>query len=177
MKPAKLWSPEEMRDHWGSLNTSWLGRTALAAQWIPNHTSVIDIGCGLMELRKHLNASVKYLGLDVVSRDSNTIIVDLNIDSIPEIVCDYAVVLGVIEYLDDLSAFISKLKVFQRSIVSYNHTTLKDLRFSIFQTHLPDWKNHISKREFRKILGQSGLEILATRSVRWGETLYLLKPR
>jgi len=90
---------------WGDpaqLEPAWAARARLAADFVPAGARVLDIGCGTMELERHLPSGCAYVPCDVVARDARTLVVDLNETGIPEhevAEADLVVMLGVWEYL------------------------------------------------------------------------------
>lgn len=61
-----------------SLYADWEDRTNLMAQWIPDEVSVMEFGCGNMALKKYLPQGVFYTPSDIVLRNQETLVIDLN---------------------------------------------------------------------------------------------------
>lgn len=125
--------------------------------------TVCDIGCGDMKLRRFLMAALPaatYRGFDLVPQNADVIPWDIRKDSLP-MQCDVAVMLGVIEYIEDVPEVLRRLSVQARHLVvsyvisdysSYTPEKLRDL----------GWLHHQSKAEFIKILTDSGFQVERT---------------
>lgn len=163
---------------WAGLDTKWENRTRLAAEWLQNEKIVADIGCGLMALESFLPEQTIYLPMDVVRRDARTVVVDLNREPIPQFTCDAVVMLGVLEYIDDVEAVFDQLRRFPKTLISYNHISVNDFlwKLGLRKKHV-DWRNRNSKTSLRKLLAKAGLVIVRERSIRLGETLYEIHPK
>jgi hypothetical protein len=134
---------------------TWEHRAILATQWLLGCASVSDIGCGKMFLEQHLRANVSYVPIDVVSHDDRTLVIDLNQEELrggPE--TEAAAVLGTLEYLYDLPAFIAALSNrYSTVVLSYCVTDLTpDPRARL--SH--GWVNNWSKADFEQLLSQQG---------------------
>jgi hypothetical protein len=165
------------RESWAALDTKWERRTQLAAEWLRGERVVADIGCGLMTLEGFLPKSSTYVPMDVVRRDARTIIFDLNKDRIPAVACDAAVLLGVLEYVDDLGSVLAQLRRFPKTLLSYNHISLNDLLWKAgLRPKLVTWRNRHTKSSLRRLLRSSGLQIMRERMIRVGEKLYEVRP-
>jgi hypothetical protein len=154
-----------MIERWANLTYSqslaWEHRAEQAAKRLNGCLSIVDIGCGKMLLRDKLCANVSYIPLDIVARDSFTVIVDLNKELIPDNIRAEAVsVLGVIEYLYDVDAFFCDIRSkFEIAVVTYSVVDL-----------VPDpgerlgngWINSLSVMEFEATLTRAGWEIINT---------------
>lgn len=162
---------------WAGLDTKWENRSRLAAEWLQNEKIVADIGCGLMALESFLPEHTVYLPMDVVRRDERTVVVDLNREPIPQFTCDAAVMLGVLEYIDDVGAIFEQLRRFPRTLISYNHISINDFlwKMGLRKKHV-DWRNRNSKASLRRLLADAGLVIVRERVIRLGEMLYEIRP-
>lgn len=82
---------------------SWYERNHVIRDIIGTVDSVLDLGCGNRYLQKLLNDSVMYTGVDCVSGNGETVVINFNqpTDSHTLQKCDYdmAVISGVLEYL------------------------------------------------------------------------------
>jgi hypothetical protein len=162
---------------WAALNTKWERRTQLAAEWLQGDRVVADIGCGLMTLESWLPQSATYVPMDVVRRDARTILFDLNKGRIPAVACDAAVLLGVLEYADNLAAVLEQLQQFPKILLSYNHISINDLLWKAgLRTKRVTWRNRHTRHSLRRLLGSAGLRITRERTIRIGERLYEVRP-
>lgn len=76
-------------------------RSAVAAKLIDPPASVLDVGCGLMLLRKHLPGNVAYEGYDRYPALPEVKYVDLDNHGFPEGHWDYTVLLGVLSWINE----------------------------------------------------------------------------
>ncbi len=119
----------------------WNERAACAASMLESQHSVADIGCGDMQLEKHLPASCRYIPIDVVARDQRTIIVDLNVDCLPQVSASSYAVLGVLEYLFEPERLLDCLN--GTLVVRYN-----PINFNASHREEHGWVNHYTQQEF-----------------------------
>ncbi len=86
-------------------------RAEMMAKLIPNDVqSVLDIGCGVSDIKQYISKGIKYYGLDFCKRDSDTIICDFNKEKLPKIEVDMYYMAGLVYYIDDVEDFFSQLK-------------------------------------------------------------------
>ena len=76
-------------------------RCRLAASMIDNAANVADLGCGMQVLREHLPPSTPYTGYDLGTMHPDNVHLDLDAPFRLDEAHTTAVVLGVLEYLDD----------------------------------------------------------------------------
>lgn len=103
-----------------ALEPAWDSRAKAAAKLIDSGARVLDLGCGRMALREYLPSNCSYRGCDLVPRDQNTIVCDLNAGEFPHkeaAESDVTVFLGVLEYIEDVRSFFSHLQESSRTIV------------------------------------------------------------
>jgi hypothetical protein len=177
MEPTQQLTRSACGESWAALNTKWERRALLAAEWLRGERVVADIGCGLMTLEGLLPKSSTYVPMDVVRRDARTIILDLNKDRIPVVACDAAVLLGVLEYVDNLRAVLEQLRQFPKTLLSYNHISFNDLLWTAgLRPKRVTWRNRHTKTSLRRLMRSSGLQIVRERMIRVGEKLYEVCP-
>jgi hypothetical protein len=101
---------------------AWKDRIRLMASFIDRPGAVADFGCGPMWLEEFLPRGNTYMPIDYIRRDARTIVVDLNKDQLPPLGASVAVMSGVLEYIEDLPAFVGQIEQqdFTRLIASYN---------------------------------------------------------
>ncbi len=126
------------KDRWTNMtqSQSWPYRYKEISKRIQPGSSVLDIGCGMMELKQYLPLNCKYVGLDMVARGDKTLIYDLNnkvdiqklLDSrAGKKRFDYAVCSGVLEYLNRplwLPVWLGELA--NTAILSYYAAEIRD---------------------------------------------------
>jgi hypothetical protein len=177
MQPAQQLDEHARTKNWVDLNTRWEQRTKLAAEWLQNDCVVADIGCGLMTLEAYLPSATKYLPMDLVPRDSRTLVFDINHSPIPTVSCDVAVMLGVLEYTDNVALVLQQLQQFPRCVISYNHVSLNDFLWKIgLRRKRVNWRQRYTRANFRRLLMSSGLQVIRERKIRLGERLYEVRP-
>ena len=76
-------------------------RCRLAASMIDNDANVADLGCGMQVLREHLPPSTPYTGYDLGAMHPDNVHLDLDAPFRLDEAHTTAVLLGVLEYLDD----------------------------------------------------------------------------
>ncbi|TDW25976.1 hypothetical protein EV128_116149 [Rhizobium azibense] len=103
-----------------NLLSSWSDRAEIAGALVPSPNTVLDLGCGNMDLERHLAAGVLYQPSDIVSRDSRTIVCDLNKGELPDFGASVVSMLGVMEYIFEPKALLSELAAkWPRLLMSY----------------------------------------------------------
>lgn len=96
----------------------WSARSRELADFISDDcTSILDIGCGEMHIKKYLRQGINYYGCDYKKRDDNTIICDLAIGEFPDIEVDTCFMAGVLEYLTNWKDVIKNMSNHCRQIV------------------------------------------------------------
>ncbi len=89
---------------------SWDERAAVMSSMIPEDVrSIIDFGCGNQRLKKYLNEDIQYIGLDYIYRGENTIVCDVNQDTLPSINADCAYMAGFLMYVKRMDSFFSQI--------------------------------------------------------------------
>ncbi len=124
-----------------------------------------------MSISTFLPAHTLYIGCDHVARDLDTIVIDLNEASLPLFDVADAVMLGVLEYIDDVPALLAQLQQFERITLSY--CTHAFWRSGTKRTRY--WRNAYSARQFKALLRAAGFEIVRQRYLRVGEMLFQIK--
>ena len=98
----------------------WSERAAMAAKLLADEADVVDLGCGTMNLERHLRPGQAYIPMDVVARDARTIICDFNRELPPPTSASAAACLGLLEYLHKPHEFMSTLsRQYKSVVVSY----------------------------------------------------------
>jgi hypothetical protein len=147
---------ERWRDP-GQLEAAWNQRAQVAADLIPAGATVLDLGCGSMALERYLPPACTYLPCDVIARDQRTLVHDFNAGEFPMTdEATHITVLGVVEYLYDVPAFLRHLGACARPVVlSYNPA---DLAPHLDRAAL-GWVNHLRLSELEQALGEAGLAV------------------
>ncbi len=121
----------------------WKERIAFMAQYIPEGSSVMDLGCGQRWLIHYLPANCTYYPVDYNKRSDDTIVANFNKKEFPEISADTIFISGSLEYIHDYEWFISSAcKNSKRIIISYCTTEdFPDLQ----ERRSLAWVNQLSK--------------------------------
>ena len=156
------------------LSIEWDQRAKEISEWIPSGVRLIDIGCGQMAVEK-VCKDCNYIPVDIVRRDHRTTVVDLNVEPLPASLLmktDYAVLLGVLEYLkrpQDLLMLLGSAGI--QVVCSYQlgDNSAPEVRAE------NGWFNSFTATEFSRLLRESGFSVVQAK--RMGEQgLYLLRP-
>jgi len=146
----RRWAEEGNLHH-----ASWIARAKLAAQYIPDYSRVLDLGCGAMHLRKFLPPHAIYVGSDLIDRDGATIVCDYNRGEFPsfEVRYDVVTLLGVLEYIEDPKRFFQSLRGYEAHLLfTY---TLSDGMSVEYRASL-GWVNHLLFEDLMSILMNAG---------------------
>jgi hypothetical protein len=151
-------------------SAAWMPRAQLAARMLGDVQSVTDIGCGHMGLKQFL-PGVRYVPVDCVRRDDETIVVDLNKEPAPTTGTEAVTLLGVIEYLHDAPKLLGDLaRSYATILVTYNcyeHRKPADRN---------KWSNGFTAGDLMHIFSTAGLSVAQTETL-GRQTLWLLKSR
>jgi hypothetical protein len=99
-------------------------RSLVAAKYISKYRYIFDLGCGVKDLKKYISKDQFYTGIDFRPVDDTVHFCDFN-ESFPIIHLGKksdrcGVVLGVLEYLDNVEKFLYNCKEnFNQTIMSY----------------------------------------------------------
>ena len=118
--------PEPLEMYMSKSNSKYRDeRAAVAAQFIEPGSSVLDIGCGAMLIRKHLAPDVKYVGYDIVPELPETHVIDLDAHEFPSGHWDYVILLGVLPWIEEKAWVLRKARHSAKNLI----VTRKDDRF------------------------------------------------
>jgi len=144
-----------------NLYENWEERTEFMAHWIPTETSVLEFGCGNMALKKYLPDGCQYKPSDIVRRDQETLVIDLNQNSplsLPQ--HDVFFLSGVLEYVYDVEQFVKlSSQVCNLLIASYVACETKTVSTLAYRRS-NGWVNDYSKVEFLNLLQNNGFKLL-----------------
>lgn len=137
----------------------WTERARLAATFIKPNSRVVEYGAGEQRLKQFLPEGCSYSGYDIAYDG-----LDLEIDwPLFKILPDTEIVLGLLEWLDDVPKFISKLTA-KQVIVSYAtfHSGF-DLRDRMDN----GWKNHYYGFDITKLFADNNYHCVD--SISWND--------
>jgi len=155
----------------------WDVRNRVIADFIPDGSSVLDLGCGAQTLKLHLKSGCTYQPCDVITNSPDTIHCDFNAGIYPKIIkrYDYVVCSGLLEYVRTPSEFLQRISSFGDALlISYNPIVHGESKIQRLGKH---WVNHLAQPELERIFESIGLSwnIVNTRPP--NELLYSCKPK
>ncbi|GAA4943007.1 hypothetical protein GCM10023314_15100 [Algibacter agarivorans] len=106
-----------------SLFSSWDERTQLLASQVLPNSKVFEFGAARLVLKNMLPEDCTYLHSDIVKRNEETLVVDLNkeLPKLPKV--DYVIFSGVLEYVFEINTIIVHLSQFTNHFVLSYATT------------------------------------------------------
>ncbi|WP_443751196.1 class I SAM-dependent methyltransferase [Asticcacaulis solisilvae] len=108
-----------------NFHSNWKDRAEAVAALAGPGKTILDLGCGRMDLEGVLHAGCTYIPCDLVARDGRTHVCDLNAGQLPDAEADIVVMLGVLEYIHDPEALFQRLASrWRRLILTYNAAEL-----------------------------------------------------
>lgn len=132
-----------------SLFSDWNERTQLLANQIQSHSKVLEFGSAKLVLKSMLPNGCEYYNSDIVSRDEDTMVVDLN-KELPQFpVVDYIVFSGVLEYLFEVGNILKHLSQFTDNFVFSYATT--NAYSDISNRRLNGWVSDLSENEIERL--------------------------
>lgn len=150
------------RRRWGDAESylpGWNERARLAASLLPDNVSVLEIGVGTGFFRDLVGDRAAYTGADLQPLDARSIALDLDRDPLPEGPFDYAVLLGVFEYLHCPEAAARKIcEAADRIIISY---CFRQCAAGPETRVRRGWVNDLDRTEFTKLFSRHGYEVTA----------------
>ena len=134
----------------------WARRARVVARLCRDDHWVCDIGCGMQPLRWFLPKGSIYLPADLVRWSEDTEFCDLNAGRLPLCsltLCDVAVMIGLVEYIEDLESLLSQLSDYAEFIAfTYNPT-------DTYPKRAWHWVCHLSEKELFSILDRRGFGV------------------
>lgn len=144
----------------------WQARAQAAAQWIPQGSTVLDLGCGDMGLEQELPSGCTYIPSDIVARDERTIVCNLNKQHLPELKVTHVAVLGVLEHLVHPHHFVKELEKLACPVIITYH----------FDRWEERWSKRLTRSEFEKLFEHYEVVQRASLPFPRGQELMYLKP-
>jgi hypothetical protein len=156
-------SGEPLLIRWADLPEStgelWRTRAIVAAAMLDEAISIVDLGCGTMEIGRQLGPRQLYFPVDVVARDDRTRVLDLNRvedqERLPP--ADACVMLGVLEYIYQPYALFTALRrTYRQAVVSFNVRRPSD---PIPHRLGHGWVNHFERDELIAFFERHGFGV------------------
>jgi hypothetical protein len=110
---------------------AWMDRTEKMSQWIlSNINSIAEFGCGECHLKKILRPNVKYIGIDCIKRSEETIVCDVNNDTLPELNVDAVIAVGFFSYVKEPEKFLDYIASLnlKQFLVTYTPVEIRELQ-------------------------------------------------
>lgn len=135
---------------------SWINRIRMMAEFLPDGTTVMDLGCGQMGLPK-VKTLKTYIPIDYCKRNEETRVCDFNKKQFPAEKAEYTFVSGCLEYVNDPDWFISRIaKASNHCVISYCSTD--GFPDKAARTRLV-WVNHLSRQEVIDLFERHGMKL------------------
>lgn len=132
---------------------------SMSAYLLPNDR-VVDLGCGMMWLKKFLLVTNEYIPVDYKKRDKNTIVCDFNKNEFPDKKADVYFVSGCLEYIIDPNWFITKISDYtHRCVISY---CTSDIFSNLEVRKNLMWKSHLSEKQLIDLFAKHGFHMKDT---------------
>jgi hypothetical protein len=151
-------------------------RAALAAQFVPAGSRVLDFGRGGMALQRLLPNGCHYQAVGRVKRDDGSIVCDLHAGEFPTQAAadaDIIVMLGVLEHIADVESLFTHLRFSKRDVVmSYCATDLSGDR----DRAALGFANHLSFYDLALLLDRFDFRIQCTAPIDNMQVLMRLTP-
>jgi polysaccharide pyruvyl transferase WcaK-like protein len=141
--------------------------------------TVADLGCGNRRLGGLLSAGLgtphRYTGFDLLPQSADTRRLDLN-QEVPSEKFDIVFGLGVMEYLNDVPAFLGRLRgLGEFMVVSYVVSDSQVRAFSEPSARKArGWISHYTKQQLMSLVSEAGLRVRDSVSIDGGSTLIVL---
>jgi hypothetical protein len=135
--------------------------------------TVVDLGCGDMNLERHLQDSQRYIPVDFIRRDQRTAVMDVERDDFSPITGDACAMLGLLEYIYDPPSLLAAVAAhFPKIVLSYNLSIGAKIEHRLAH----GWVNHYAQDELFSLIAGVGLAILDQVQVNQKQRLFLLSP-
>ena len=153
----------------------WDERNRIIATFIPEASSVVDLGAGAQTLKRYLKSGCEYQPCDIVKSSPDMIVCDFNSGIYPSLSrrYDYVVCSGVFEYIRRPSEFLSGIRQYgKRVILSYNPA---GQGVATFERLANGWVNHLTSQQLEALFATNGLDWKLIWRQDNSETIYELK--
>jgi len=143
----------------GSFSESWDERNRMIAQMISPRSRVLEFGAGTGRLASLLPDDCQYTGSDLVARNADTLVCDLNRRPIP-VHGNFDVVIfsGVLEYLTDCPGVIAHTTGLCSQIIASYAVLRGPLIQSYWKRRNYGWLNDFSEDELIEIFARNRLK-------------------
>lgn len=136
---------------------SWESRIIEMCMLLKNEKSIMDLGCGMQLLRKHIPNDLVYHPVDYKPRSKDTIICDFNKRQFPTLYADTAFVSGCLEYIDDVSWFVEAISMRCNAVI-LSYCSLEKHPYLNARRDLM-WVNDLTKTELISLFETHGFTV------------------
>ena len=133
----------------------------LVQRALPNGGAIADVGCGDQKIRLEIErrgATYTYSGYDIAPQDKSVIKFNISTDELNKYF-DAIVILGVLEYVNDVASALAKLSRHSHFLV-VSHVNSDDVDYPPEHIRKMNWVSVLRKSEFEAALGYAGYTIL-----------------
>ena len=163
-----------------SLDAAWDVRAKFAAGFVAPAARILDLGCGAMALRHYLPPGCTYVGCDLVARDPETIVCNLNAGEFPDEAargCDVIVMLGLLGYVADVPALLRRIAEHKVEAIFAYVLGGQSKKTHRVRLERAGWINSFTCEELERMLRASGFRTLRIESRIPGEVLFHVASR
>jgi hypothetical protein len=155
------------RQRWGnplSYKAEWSERAKYAASLAPDSVSVLEIGVGTGVFRELVKGRTTFVGSDLQPLDTASIALDLDRDPLPDTRFDYAVLLGVFEYLHQPEPAAEKICNSEDHVIVSHCCRRADLapQAVLESRRRRGWVNSFDRTEFIQLFSRYGHELFSS---------------
>jgi hypothetical protein len=152
---------EKLKYPW---DIKWTARTIEVAKFIPDYASVVDLGGGLGEIYEYLKVP-RYLSIDIERWNDHTIKANFNKGEFPDlgIKRQFVLCLGTLEYIIKPEEFLCKANQYANKMI---------LTYRISSNGGMERKNNFDFETLRKLIENSGWEIITEKRITGGDRLF-----
>jgi hypothetical protein len=151
------------RQKWGrksSYSPEWSDRGRLAAEFIENGETVLELGAGTGTFQVLVSDRCNYLGADLQPLDAETLTFNLEVDSLPSGPWNAIVMLGVLEYIyRPREAMMKVLAATDKVIMSYCFLRDEDV---VAARAKRGWVSNLSEAELVEIARANDFQLTDT---------------
>jgi hypothetical protein len=157
-------------------NPDWNGRVDIVLKWLKNSSGVLDVGCGTQYI-KTVIGDIPYMGLDIVEREMNSQIINLNEGAIPsELMEKYKTItfIGVLEYLKEPISHLEKAAKYCECLI-FTYTPIEFESDEAIRKG-NDWVSTLSLEDLDKFVLNCGLSLVFFKQ-HCGQLIYVLSTK
>lgn len=159
------WSKEE------SIFPSWEERTILLSKQIKPNSIVLEFGASNLLLKNQLPKNCTYLHSDLVARNDETIVIDLN-KELPELpISNYIMFSGVLEYIFDVKLILKHCSKYTDHLL-FSYATF-DKFSNTNNRRFNGWVSDLNENKIQKIANLINFDLKIIGDWK-GQTLYHL---